>query len=102
MPNFVMIGYDQKSEATIRIKKYIGIAVRRLDIFDAVITSINSDVKSIGSTDSDLYNGSPYIILRTTSKREVRKIIKELKKIHFFQDIEVEIINHFIPRTNMC
>jgi hypothetical protein len=98
MANILFVGYDEKDPTTEEVKIYIGFAMRNLKITDAVITPIETCPTYIGRKDN---HRAPYIIIRSPSRREIRKIIRELKRLRFCNDVEWEKIGGFIPGSKM-
>jgi len=98
MPNILFVDYDENNPVTKKVQEIIGKVMENLGITDAIITPIRSNPHYIGWGNN---SPAPYIVVRSSSRWQIRKIIRELKRLQFGYDVEKEKIEGFIPGSKM-
>lgn len=100
MPNIVMVGYDPAQQSTKEIEERIEKVMENLGIKDAVLTSFPFPTASVRYLNGHR-KSAPFIIIRGSSRSEIRRIIKGFKRACISNDVEVEKIEGFIPWQKM-
>jgi len=97
MPNIIICGYEEETAEA--MKKLIDDIMQGLGLQDDAITTI---IAAKTESCDGKRKSMPYLVVRSTSEDEVRRIIDAFKEKGVMQDLEWDVIGGFISAEDMA